>query len=359
MKNYMIKSSSKGIITIEASLVLSVFFLGFIFLINLSISVFAESQTKKALNSMALELAHYSYILEELNLLEISATSDEISILESSGKIINKEVIEKPDDIDLAYIYKQFKELLLDKTTQNIKKLLYNNLLKKMAKAHLIKSSSLVEKSVVAGYDGMDFTESKIHQNTGEIELNLKYKLSVSGFSRFKITRNISQTAFVKTNNMIKQSIKVNKSIWHESNFDRGRFFVEYFKKHANDQVIKSGQGLDFFDPSTNTVKQMHSLNIFKPSYSDMNDGNYILKADETQKIITKYYKDMLENIVKTNGRVLLNDNSSITLNSDINTTLILVVPNEAVKYSAFNALIDDLRAAGVSVELFHMEDAL
>lgn len=352
----------KGIITIEASMIMSIFFLGFVFLINLTISVYVESQTKKALNSMALQLGHFSYIVEELGYLDEISTGEDIQILESAGEIINKGVIDKAGDIDFRDIYEKFKSLLISKAIYNAKDTLSNQILKKFAEIELNNDKGIIAKHIENGLSGLSFKGSKIHEKPGEIELNIEYNLPIKGIINIPVSRKVRQAAYIKTNNEIITSNESNdaeNSIWHASNFDRGRFFVEYFKKNTSDIVLKSGQGLDFYNPDTNTIKQMYSLNVFKQSYSELVDGKYIIREESVRKMLKTYYNEMQDNVIKSKNSLTLSDDTTVETNNAVNLNLIIVIPNEAANNPQLEVIIDDFRAGGQLIELFPMENAL
>lgn len=351
----------RGLLSIEAALVFVVFFLGYIFINSLVLSTYTESNTKKALNSMALDISNYSLILEKAGLTAYFEKGHSTSILEDLSKIAKDEISKEKFDKDS--IINEIKTLLFNKITNAAKTQAYNQVFRKVIRRYFKNENYLEEKGIIGDYEGLDFSKSRL-LDQGQFEIIMKYKIKTMGPDLFSQTRNIVQSAYITSNientklslSQAKEGEK--RSIWKESNFTRGRFFADYIRESSTALTLKKGQGLDLYSPSANKLSQFHSINIFTKSYSDFNNDQYKLKIDFIEKELLGKTKDFNDSLAKLAGTIKLADEQILKLPQTINKELIIVMPNEAKNYPEI-ANLSKKQINGISIKIVYLENAL
>lgn len=352
------RSLNKGLLTIEASLVFIIFFAGYIFLNSFILSSFVESNTKKAINATAMDLSVYAEVSEGFKISDLLVVKDNPLNINQLFGMIGKSLSKPVSNKTLTDLSSDYISIMKNKIKNDVYSHALQGLLKKIVSNKLGGNDTLLRYGVDHGVNGLDFTSSKLLDN-GLIEINLKYKLNLKAMNLFTHKRLVCQKAYIQTNINPSNVDHDNKeSIWNESNFNRGRFFAKFLRDNTSNLVIRSGQGLDLYNKATKIVSQMYSMNIFKASYSEKTDEKYKLNINEIQKQINQYCKKAKENLLKLNGRLILENGQIINVNPDSKIELIMIMPNEAKEYSELNGLADNL-PAGFSLKIEYMEDAL
>lgn len=364
MKSLTKYREDEGIITIEASLVFVVFFMGFLILNSLFLSTYTESNTKKAIHSMAIELSHYSLILEKAGLSSYFEMGEKSDLLEELIKIGKKNIKDLGDEtFEAKSFYKDILSLFSDKASYQAKSYLYNKAFRQMIKKHLKSDAYLINKGIVNDYEGLEFSNSRILDD-GDFEINLTYTIDSTRFLPFKLSRKIKQKALISTNiegtslKFSSQDEDKEDSIWTKDNFTRGRYFATYIRKNTSGRVLKLGQGLDLYSPEENLVSQFHSINIFSKSYSDFKDGKYSIKTDDFLLDVEKKVGELEANIAKAKGKVALHDGQILKIGEDVKKELILVLPEEAKDYEELRKL-NGKNLKGVKLNIMFLEKSL
>ncbi|MDO5027095.1 MAG: hypothetical protein Q4E50_04625 [Tissierellia bacterium] len=363
MRNSMRFSSKseRGIITIEASLVFTSFFLAYILLNSLFLSSFVESTTKKAINSMALDISNYSLILEKANISSYFEKTKEINLVEEIVEIGRKNV--EKEQLDPKAILSDLISLTSKKLTYQAKTTLYNRVFSRLIRNYLKSENYLVNKGILNDYQGLDFSKSRILDG-GEFEINLSYTLNPLSFLPIKLTRKVEQKALIITNieskklNLSADQTSGEKSIWHADNFTRGRYFASYIRENEKGFVLKLGQGLDMYSPEENILSQFHSINIFSKSYSDFDGENYAINKDAVMKELREKISKLEENIKKAQGSLYLPDGQIIKIKENAKKNLLLVMPEEAKNYKKIKDLEGSM-IKDVRIRIIYLEKAL
>lgn len=362
MKNLMklLIKNEKGILTIEASLVFVIFFLGYILINTFVLSSYTESNTKKAINSMALDLSNYSIILERAGISAYFEKGEDTDIFDDLTDLFNKHL--EKEKLNAASIFKDLKDLCSKKLSNQAKSYLYNRTFRRLIKNYFRDEKYLLDKNIVDGYEGLDFSKSRI-LDKGEFEINLTYKIHFPFILPINISRNIKQQALISTN-IESSGIEFleeddnSKSIWQEDNFTRGRYFAKHIRKDTKDLLLKLGQGVDLYSRESNKLTQFHSINVFSSFYSDEKDKNYKIKIDVIDNEIKSKIRLLEKNIEKLKNSIVLSDGQIIKINKNINKELLIIMPKEAKKYPQINKLIKSGNS-DIKVRLIFMENAL
>lgn len=353
-------NNEKGVLAIEASLVFIIFFLGFILINDFVLSSYTESNTKKAINSMALDLSNYSIILEKVGLTAYFEKGEDTDIFDDLSDIFNKHL--DKEKLDAASIFNDLKDLCMTKISNQSKIFIYNRTFRKLIKNYFKTDDYLLNKNIVNGYDGLDFSDSRILDD-GEFEINLTYFIKTPFFIPLDFSRKVHQKALVATNI---ESRKItffeddanSKSIWQEDNFTRGRYFAKQIRKNTSDLLLKLGQGVDLYSPSDNRLTQFHSINVFADYYSDKKGKDFEFKTDIISKEIQSKLSLLEKNIDKLNGWITLSDGQVRKIDKEINKELLIVMPKEAEKYAEIKGILHE-NNSGIKVKIEFLENAL
>lgn len=225
-----------------------------------------------------------------------------------------------------------------------------------LSKLSSIKNISDLETlGIVNGVFGLDFSGSKLLENSNEIDLVLSYKFKLDKFGIFSIEKDINQKILVSAwaNNVYKEDFS---SIWEQSNFERGRFFADYFRKNSSDIVVKLGGGIDLYNQESNTISQIYSINVFDKTYSNYTGEKYEL-TDAFIDLVKKYSKELDKNILDSKGKIETSDGSMIEI-GQVNKKLILILPEEARTLSNIEMLLAN-NDWGNIVEIIYKEKAI
>lgn len=311
--------SNKGIATIEASLAFTFFIVGYIILNSLIISLSIQSEIRKALTKTTNELSGYIQIMDKINIIDKIKTQKF-----DKDKYLNlfKDEIKEDFLADL-------KNLLVSDFGEYVKSKSYNSILKNIFLKNLNKSSDYLSKvGILNGIDGIDFSESSILEDGETIKLNLQYQYNTGKYGIFEKTRKIILNSGKKV--WISHGLKYqNTSIWEKANFERGKWFLDFYRKESSLVILKQGKGIDVYIPSTNTVQQVYSLNIFSNSYSFKESGNIKINS-YFLKTIENYFNKMKANTKKYSGEVETVDSQKVNINNP-NYELVIILPEEAL----------------------------
>lgn len=339
----MKKHSNSAFITIEASLVLFIFVISYFIVNTVALSIMTESITKKALYETAFDLSSYAVIVDRLN-----STDD----LETHGISFDnyKKIIlnELDEDTNLSNIFDSLKKQISNDVQNFVNKEVYKQIVKNIFanKIKNINGSNNGNIGLLESVSDVKISDVRLFEDGNKISIKINYPINLDKFNIFNFKNNVTQYAEIDT--WINRYSKITDSIWHKSNFERGRYFAERLR-NGDEIAIKRGIGLDLYNPETNTISQVFSLNIFDKSYSE----NKTIK-DNFYKQLDIYYKEMNANLIKVKNKIITNNGETINL-SNPNLKLVIVMPNEAE-----GLLFDNTRLQAIgNIEFKFMEDAL
>lgn len=351
---FMKKYLNRGSLTIEASLVFILFTIGYFIVNNVAISIMTESLTRKALFETGLEFSTYIEVIDKFEYTNsLKTTTFDIKeyeniITDGIGKEISFE--------NFNVIIADLKRLLKHDMSGEFKRIVYNNILKKIFLVKLndiSKNFNLNKSTIINGITGIEFFNSKILENSNRLEINLKYKNEIGKFGFLSYKNEVIQKFLIDTW-IVNHNKKHKKSIWDETNFERGRYFAGNVRKNDKLIEIKIGKGIDLFDFENNTAIKVYSINIFEEFYSNKNLDKYQIKEEFFNLIKTyknKFKKDLIKykEIESISGR-------KIKLNNP-KTKLILILPEEAKKLSDIEVYIKKINDI-IPYEIRYMEKA-
>lgn len=187
------------------------------------------------------------------------------------------------------------------------------------------------KQGVNKGLSGIDFTGSHMPESDKDICLDAHYEIKLQTFGLMNRTISINQRAKTKALCSAKSlaerlGLNANEkhtSIWQESNFFRGKYFVSGIKNANGDYAVKSGQGIDLYNPVNGTVIECYSLNIFSKTYRD---------TEAFLKEIESCAKDFKKDLSELGNTIEMEHGEPLKVGPVKEKIMILIVPEEAAK---------------------------
>lgn len=340
---------NKGSATIEASLVLIIFIMGYLILHSLSINLLVESITRKALFETGMDLSNYIQFVDTLEEVHNIKTS-EIDLKDYEELIIKSITSNNSFIKDLFTLVK--KDL-----RSEVQKKSYKFIIKKIFSEKISSIKSDVNYNnlgVENGIDGINISDIKILENSNSLQLEINYDFKIDKLGLFSYRNNVNQSVNIGSwAREDKNTPDKFSSIWDKSNFFRGKYFANEFREKYPGIVIKKGSGVDLYDVNNNTIIQIYSLNIFDKTYSEKTEDGYILKED-FNKTIKSYYKKLLFNINNMNNTFVSEDGRNFEINKPIE-KLVIILPEEAKVLFNLNNIEKEVR----NIEFLYLEKAI
>lgn len=338
----LIYQKSEGLYTVEGAFTIIIFTALIMMLLSIITIIETEVAVQSALNQTAMQLSEYSY-----------AVGNEIDI-ESSEETTLKGIIQSATREAVGFT-------------------------SGAALCELLSRDRIDEKSLLQiedGFSGINFSASNILGDGKTISVIAIYKIKVNTFGLVDKTLNICQKAqtmawlpyYAETLASPDLAQGGSGSIWNETNFTRGQYFVREEKDKSKENCVESGQGIDLYYKDTGKVVEIYSLNVFNSSYS-YNTGNienasdYSPNEENISKRIYNYVKDYKKDISECGNRITMESGSEEKF-SPKEKELVIVVPNEAKGQDAFENVFDTLKSEiksknGINLKIVYSEDAL
>ena len=305
-----IKNDSSGLYTLEGAFAITIFASLFMMLLSLIAVMRVEMVVQYAINETAMQLSQYSYVGES-----IKEQSPELQLCVDAGK----------SDLCKLLIKKNFHRNDID--------------------------IWLKRQGVCEGYEGFNFSGSRLLDGNGDISIVAIYKLKLSAFGNSSKTLTICQKAqtaawLCAADRKALDEDESIENIWQKNSFVRGKYFVRKVKAESPDASVKSGQGIDLYFKKGRVIAEVYSMHVFMPSYSsispDVTEKDYSpssYKADDEAicKQIIEYSEKFDFDIDKTQRLIDMEDGSLANFGRLNEKQLILIVPKEAEGIESFN----------------------
>lgn len=338
----MMKSRRSGMISIEASLVFIVFVISYFIINSVAYSIMFESYTRKSLYETGQELNLFMQIIDSANYSKDLATKSFDSSIYKD--LISEELNE--GQINLSNVFNKLSKQTEEDAYNLIKKHITKEFVKGMFLAKLENINYNLYKSGLVKEKDFEISKLKIFEDGTNIEIALTYTYKLDKFSIFPFENKVEQNYLIASPaENLNISNMINDSIWQKTNFDRGRYFAKFLRDKSNNP-IEIGNGLDFYDEESDSLVEVYSLNIFKPTYSYKTSGKYLLKEDFIKQL-SIYHNKMLENISKYKGEY-----------KGKNSKLLIVLPEEALSMTDLSSYMNEVKQIG-NIEFIYMERAL
>lgn len=331
-----------GLYTVEGSITIVIFTALIMMLLSIITIMETEASIQNAINQTAMQLSEYSY-----------AVGGEIDITTSEETTL-KEIIQSATREALGFTAGK---ALCETLTKN-----------------RINENSISQ--IEGGFSGIDFSKSNILGDGKTITVVAIYEIKVNTFGlvdkRLNICQEAQTAAWLPYYADLLASSELTQggsgSIWNETNFTRGQYFVREEKGVSPSNAVKSGQGIDLYYEDSGKVMEVYSLNIFSGSYSE-NDGDYknasdyLPNSESIKKQIEKYTKEYQKDILGCGKTIIMEDGREEQF-FPTEKDLILILPNEAKGQKSFVELFDEIKRetkseSGINLKIIYSEDAL
>lgn len=336
-------SRNKGMYTVEGAFTIVIFTVLIMMLLSIITIMETEVEIQSAINQTAMQLSQYSYAVGN----EIDVENNETTLLKSIISDVKREALGFATGAALC--------TLLTENRINEKALYY----------------------VDGGFSGINFAASNILGDGRTITVIAMYRINVNTFGLFDKQLHICQKAQTaawlpyyadELSAVAGEASSGGSSIWNETNFARGQFFVREEKEKQKELGVKAGQGIDLYDRESGRTVEIFSMNIFNPSYSFnsgnlKNAGDYSPNEEQMLKELNEHLSDYRKDIRQCGKRIVMDDDSEETFLVS-HKEMILVLPNEARDLESFNSFFNDFKEYAkekddVDVKIIYSEDAL
>lgn len=402
----------EGTYTIEAAISLTIFIFAYIIIVSLATTARVEGITQYALNQTAKEISQYCYIADRAgfsaNKMKPSASQSEkmnqaddvieaIGGLMTIGSDASQNMAQGLKSGDLSAVIKgvQNNATAINGSVQNVfskvqsfasdnpvasvkillsgigKEVIGNTasrivgialcktLMPKYITSDTARANEVLEKlGIEGGFNGINFGMSTVLWDGRSINLVCIYQVKLPGFlgERYINVQQSASTAAWYKDTSLEEAAKAvpSGSIWNEGNY--GSKFVSLYKSENEGIAVESGIGIDGYKQSENTFIEIHAMNIFSKSYSEIKkdaDGtsqdsekadNYILNTGRIKSTM-KSYANTLNNHVEKKGDVITMENGTQVHPASENRQkeLIMYLPEEAALSSEMKKEIEDI----------------
>ena len=333
-------ASSEGLYTVEGAFTIVIFTVLIMMLLSMMTVVQTEMEVQNALDQVAMELSEYSYLVGD----EVEISPKEATTLKNILQDVKREILSNTLGAKTCYI--MVKDLLDDRKLRQ----------------------------VVDGIEGIELEGTSILGDGRTVKLEAKYKIQVDIFGLIDKDLQIHQKSqtmawlpyYSETLSSVPMGSK--DSIWKDTNFARGQFFVLEQKTLYKGNGVKPGQGIDLYFDDVGKVVEIYSLNIFNNTYSkasnNPNDPNsYKLKNEEVLDQLDEYIRALKKDIKTCDGKIIMDSGAEEKLTVNYK-ELILVVPQEVQESKTLNSDLKSMcKVAGekynVEIKIVYSEEAL
>ena len=236
-------------------------------------------------------------------------------------------------------------------------------------------SDWLMRQGVRGGMAGLRLQESQILTDGKRIVVTAVYQIDVNTYGLFEKRLTIRETAVVNAllpenaRSLLGDSSGSGKdSIWKETPFKRGRYFMGQLKSGNPGTAVEPGHGIDLYDPASGQYTEGYSMNLFDRYYSSHsgaeNDPNaYTPKAGSVSHELDKYARHFLRDVQSLPGSVEMTGGGMVK-SRDGAKKMILTVPEEVQQNAAMQQILKQMagelrRKYGIQMEVKYQEEAL
>lgn len=325
MKDMTLKN--KGSYTVEAALTLTVFMIAIISLMSIFRLMKVEGEIRSAINKAAFEMSQYSYAVDQLT-------------------PIKEEINEKAEE-KLRELTAGLSDALLPDIEEKVIAEKNGRIVKGMVKRNFNVDNPdlwLEKQGVLNGFEGIDFSSSEILVDGKTISIVAEYTMDIDMYGvipkRIDI-RNCAETyallPFEYRYTDFLNGRKKKKTPWHESNFARGRYFVNQVRRKNPKWVVENGKGIDLYNEEKGVYVEVYSMNLFASSYSDCkgdkdNPNAYSINNAGLTKQLEKYALKFNNDIKGLGETVKMADGSTKNTVAAKEKRMIVIVPEEIGK---------------------------
>jgi len=344
-----------GSVTIEATLALTVFILGYLCIISLVYAVRAESTVQYGIDRAASEISRYCYAAERLSLTQYiqKAGMTVGEAVENIGGFTNPGKASSGCDSSSGNRISEMAAALSGGACisgiagEPFFRAVFSGCI---AENRTEADRVLTELAGITAGD-IDFHYSSVLRDGKTVEIVAVYKVKLKTFGLFgkkgislKMKNTAVSSAWVtgERNNVSGNS----SSKWSLSSFERGKAWVAEIKSENSRDAVKGGKGIDLC--KTGKYTMINSVNVFARTYSECSTGesdnpeDYSLNEAAFCKTLGGFASELLR-CIREKGSSLQYENGIHVpdWSSSASAELIIVVPSEAGESASLkNALV-------------------
>lgn len=360
----MKRKGISGSITAEASLVLTLFILGYLCIISLIYAVRTESAVQFGINRAASEISRYCYAAERLSL---------DRYLKNAGMTVGEAIESIGDFSGLGNLSGSASDSSENGISQLADELSGGAYISGTAAEPIVRAvfTGCIGDSREETYkyfenlagitpDDIDFHYSSLLRDGKTVEIVAVYKVRLRTFGLFgkkgislTMKNTAAASAWVTGERSIDDSGEQSK--WSLSSFERGKAWVSEIKSENSADAVKSGKGIDLCKQGKYSM--INSVNIFAKTYSSCSrDGSsdpedYTLRQEQFEQSLSGFALKLLE-CIESKGSSLQYENGIHVPDRRKNARaeLIIVIPLEASESASLKNALENA-AGNVSAE--------
>lgn len=346
----------EGSYSLEGAITITVFTICMMAIISIILILRVELEVQGALNQTAMEFAKNSYAI---------------------GKVVNFSSEDKNPTEHLS-------EDLLSIFCSNVRSVMGQKVGAALAENEFPKHFSrknaepwLVSQGIENGFSDFDFSQSRVLSDGKTISLVVSYPVTIQAYGLFhrtlQMTSRASVLALLPENASLLEALlseedSETSSIWKESNFTRGKYFLSSLKKENLAKAVAAGQGIDLYDATAGIYVEGFSLNIFSASYADchgnpMEAGSYVIKEEALKEQVFSYGNKMKKDISSLGATVKMESGVEHQKVEPKTKKLVLFFPMEAKEIPDFEEslqkMASEMKSGGVLLEIRYEKEAL
>ncbi|MBP1565734.1 MAG: pilus assembly protein [Oscillospiraceae bacterium] len=348
----------KGSVTVEASLALPIFLLGFVLILSLVRIIRVESMIQHSVNRMAIELSEYCYAADKLSLTDAIVKSN-MTVGEAVENIAGMTGLmsdETSEDSEGMAVITELTDFLLGDTADMaisgpIVEGICHMLMPKYIAENKTKADKYLEELSGITISDIDFRYSTLLKDGKSVKLTAIYNLKLNTFGffeddmKFTMQNNASTAAWL--GNMTKKETEEEESEaeeeeeneptkWKLLNFERGKAWVAQIKSENADKATAAGKGIHLYDEKEGVFTTIRTVNVFSQTYSSYDSSlsgaaAFKLNEKEFRGVLRGYAKEVLKDTSNVGGDIKMEDGTVKTiLTKNRKSALIVVIPEEA-----------------------------
>lgn len=387
---------NKGVLTVEASLVLPIFMFLIITILSLINIASLQARMQVALNMSARQISEYGYFYsliggnslndyfgnkaEAANNLEDSLSTafneianlgnDSFDLSASFGKVKDiedaaKKVYEDPKSLIYYFANKAQDKIEKEIGVLALKALMKQNL-KTSPNANLekyLKNSGIIANSSGSYFDKLDFSNTKVFQEGEEewVKCEVGYDVKIIQFLPINLTFHFEQCAITRVWNAKSFTYSASKSssIWNSMDYEERNEFIrnQGMQYYIDNENYKKVNGGDFKQVQLYNAEKNSILSV--TSYDPLSYHNHNKVEDITETEIIATINRLCDNAhndiyYAQNGYIKGEDGNSVYFHSNVTPSIVLVIPEDnGIKEKITTALqSSEFNNQGVFVEI-------
>lgn len=413
MSNFIKKcAKEEGVYTVEAAISLTIFMFAYVIIVSLATTARAEGITQYALNQTAKEISQYCYIAdragfsakkmkpsaaesEKMN--QADDTIEAIGALMNIGSEASDDMAQSLKSGDLSAtiksvqnnatainggvqnVFSKVQSFASDNPVASVKLLLTGvgkqaignaasrvigialckMLMPKYITSDTAHANEALEKlGIEGGMNGINFGMSTVLWDGRSINLVCIYQIKLPGLlgeRHINVQQSASTAAWYQDVSLEEAADSVpSGSIWNEGSY--GSKFVSLYKSENEGMAVKSGIGIDGYRQSENTFVEIHAMNVFSKSYSEIKkdaDGtsqdsekseSYTLNVSKVKSTMKSYANTLNNNVQKTGDTITMENGTQLHLASENRKKeLVMYIPEEAAANSEIKQELENI----------------